>query len=122
MPAPASTCGPRGGVRGLAVAGLVALVAVGGGCGGGGAAGGESSNGRTLFVESGCGACHALRDAGTAGTVGPNLDDLSPGRSVVETFVRNGSAQMPAFENRLSGDQIARLADYVSTVAGSGGS
>lgn len=31
-------------------------------------------NGKTLFIEK-CGACHVMARAGTAGTIGPNLDD-----------------------------------------------
>ncbi|HEX2850685.1 MAG TPA: cytochrome c, partial [Acidimicrobiales bacterium] len=86
---------------------------------GGGSAGGAAAGGRALFVQSGCGTCHTLRDAGTTGTIGPSLDALKPGRSVVQLFVRRGSGQMPAFENRLSSAQIDELADYVSKVAGS---
>jgi cytochrome c6 len=46
------------------------------GCGTGGfsSEGGQSA-GRQLFLDAGCGACHTLADAGTAGTIGPNLDD-----------------------------------------------
>ena len=41
--------------------------------------GANRSNGKTLFVSgadgnASCGSCHTLLDAGTAGTVGPNLD------------------------------------------------
>lgn len=54
------------------VVGVVLLA----GCGTGGFSdeGGQSA-GRQLFLDAGCGACHALADAGTAGTIGPNLDD-----------------------------------------------
>jgi mono/diheme cytochrome c family protein len=46
------------------------------GCGTGGYVdSGSQGAGRQLFLDSGCGACHALADAGTAGTIGPNLDD-----------------------------------------------
>src|SRR3712207_8653471 len=32
----------------------------------------------TLFrSDNGCGSCHTLSEAGTNGTVGPNLDDIS---------------------------------------------
>jgi mono/diheme cytochrome c family protein/cytochrome c553 len=54
----------------------VALVAFSG-CGTGGAAhGGNTSNGKVLFAgDARCGSCHTLADAGSRGTVGPNLDD-----------------------------------------------
>ena len=35
--------------------------------------------GRDQFVET-CGSCHTLSDAGTNGQIGPNLDDVAPGR------------------------------------------
>lgn len=104
----------RGGV--LAVLVVVAVA----GCGGGGSSGGNSgAAGKALFVQTGCGACHTLKAAGTTGTIGPDLDARKPGKSVVETFVRRGSAQMPAFENRLSNQQIDALADYVSSAVAS---
>jgi cytochrome c oxidase subunit 2 len=43
----------------------------GGEAGGGGAA----PDGKAVFTDSGCGACHELADAGTTGGVGPNLDE-----------------------------------------------
>ena len=46
------------------------------GCGTGGYVdSGSQGSGRQLFLDSGCGACHTLADAGTRGTIGPNLDD-----------------------------------------------
>jgi mono/diheme cytochrome c family protein len=35
---------------------------------------GDPTNGKTLFVAR-CGSCHTLANAGTSGTIGPNLDD-----------------------------------------------
>ena len=44
-------------------------------CGTGGyVSSGSQGVGKKLFVDR-CGGCHTLADAGTAGTVGPNLDD-----------------------------------------------
>ena len=46
-----------------------------GGCGTGGYTdGGSQGAGKQLFTQA-CGVCHTLADAGTAGTIGPNLDD-----------------------------------------------
>jgi cbb3-type cytochrome c oxidase subunit III len=53
----------------------VAFVAAG--CGAVGrvtAADGDASSGKALFVKN-CGSCHALGDAKSQGTIGPNLDD-----------------------------------------------
>jgi cytochrome c6 len=46
------------------------------GCGTGGFVdSGSQGAGRQLFIDSTCGDCHTLADAGTNGTIGPNLDD-----------------------------------------------
>jgi cytochrome c oxidase subunit II len=36
----------------------------------------EMAQGRQLFVQTGCGGCHALGDANTAGQVGPSLEGI----------------------------------------------
>ncbi len=95
-----------------------------GGTAGGGAAGGEEVDGKTLFTEgngeaTACGSCHTLADAGATGSVGPNLDDARPSYDLVVDRVTNGSGAMPAFEGRLSEQQIRDVAAYVSTAAGS---
>jgi mono/diheme cytochrome c family protein len=59
----------------LAAACAAALTFVLAGCGTGGyTSGGSQGAGKQLFVQA-CGGCHTLADAGTSGTVGPNLDD-----------------------------------------------
>jgi uncharacterized membrane protein len=74
--------------------------------------------GKKLFVSAGCGSCHTLRDAGTSGKVGPNLDGAKPSRQRVIDQVSNGGGVMPSFKGRLSPAEIAAVADYVWTVAG----
>jgi uncharacterized membrane protein len=74
--------------------------------------------GKAVFASAGCGSCHALRDAGTTGTVGPSLDAAKPSRAKVVLQVTNGGGAMPAFRSTLSREQIAAVADYVSSVAG----
>lgn len=76
--------------------------------------------GKKVFAETAapaCAVCHALKNAGAEGAIGPNLDELKPDASRVEMAVRNGIGQMPAFQN-LSDDQIKAVAQYVSSVAG----
>jgi mono/diheme cytochrome c family protein len=75
-------------------------------------------NGKQVFASAGCGSCHTLKDAGTHGTVGPNLDALKPSKSIVAHQVENGGAVMPSFKSRLSPAQIDAVATYVSSVAG----
>ena len=39
---------------------------------------GDAKAGRQVFLTAGCTSCHTLKDAGSTGTVGPNLDDAKP--------------------------------------------
>ncbi|HEY2714798.1 MAG TPA: cytochrome c [Solirubrobacterales bacterium] len=75
--------------------------------------------GKTVFTTN-CASCHTLSEAGTTGTVGPNLDELQPEKALVETQVTNGGGVMPAFGGTLSPEEIEDVAEYVSTVAGTG--
>jgi cytochrome c553 len=87
---------------------------------GGAEAGGESAAvaaGKTVFTAN-CGTCHTLKEAGTSGTVGPNLDELEPEMATVEHQVETGGGGMPAFKGQLSTEEITDVATYVSTVAG----
>lgn len=122
---------------------LAALALLAAGCGTGGLARkGNAAEGKTLFVEK-CGGCHTLADAGTSGTVGPNLDSAFAGprqegfeESTMRQVVRgqiaypvqspsgvtvvDGEEQrppgMPA--NLVTGDDADAVATYVASVAG----
>jgi mono/diheme cytochrome c family protein len=91
--------------------------------GGGGQAGGQpgggggGSDGKAIFTAN-CGSCHTLADAGTSGSVGPNLDEAKPSRELAIQRVSNGKGVMPSFKGRLSDEQIQAVADYVSKNAG----
>ena len=80
--------------------------------------GGDAAAGEQVFASAGCGGCHTLEAAGSAGNVGPNLDELQPSEQQVATIVRQGRGAMPAFEGQLSDAQIADVAAYVSQNAG----
>jgi mono/diheme cytochrome c family protein len=82
------------------------------------AATGDPTAGKEVFTST-CGSCHTLADAGTSGAIGPNLDDLAPSEETVANQVRTGGGAMPAFGDELSAQQIADVAAYVSSVAGS---
>lgn len=77
-----------------------------------------STDGKELFAQAGCGACHAFKDAGSSGAIGPNLDATMPSRDVVVQRVTNGKGAMPSFKGKLDDDQIGAVADYVSGAAG----
>jgi uncharacterized cupredoxin-like copper-binding protein len=107
------------------LAALAALAALAG-CG----KGADLAKGKQLFTQR-CGSCHTLADAGTKGTIGPNLDDAFKqsiadgfGRDTIEGVVREQIAvpqggQMPA--KLVRGDDAKSVAAYVAAVAGKGG-
>ena len=81
---------------------------------------GDPVAGKEVFLGApACGGCHTLADAGATGTVGPNLDDSLPSAELVVDRVTNGRGVMPPFSATLSEQQIADVAAYVSSVAGS---
>jgi cytochrome c553 len=81
---------------------------------------GDPVSGKEVFLgASACGGCHTLADAGASGTVGPSLDESQPSAELVVDRVTNGQGGMPSFSSTLSEQQIADVAAYVSSVAGS---
>jgi mono/diheme cytochrome c family protein len=107
------------------------LIVVAAGCGGTTTA--DVDRGRTLFIEK-CGACHALAQAGTSSTVGPDLDaafaaaraagmDGETIKGVVIPQVEhprpstdNPTVSMPA--NIVTGRDLEDVAAYVGRYAG----
>lgn len=82
-------------------------------------AGGDPVAGKAIFLEAGCTGCHTLADAGSTGTLGPNLDDASPSADKVVERVTNGKGPMPSFAGSYTAQQIQDVAAYVSSAAGS---
>jgi cbb3-type cytochrome c oxidase subunit III len=72
---------------------------------------------KSMFVAS-CGSCHTLADAGTTGTVGPNLDDIKPTLEKAIAQITNGGGAMPPFKGKLTDKQIQALAEYVVQATG----
>jgi mono/diheme cytochrome c family protein len=91
--------------------------ATGGGQAGGGGAGG-ATDGESIFASAGCGTCHTLAAAGSTGTIGPDLDEAQPDEALAVERVTTGRGAMPAFEDRLSDEQIRAVARYVAENAG----
>jgi mono/diheme cytochrome c family protein len=75
------------------------------------------TDGKSIFTTS-CGSCHTLADAGTTGTVGPNLDQSRPSKALAVDRVTNGQGAMPSFKDSLDPQQIDAVAEYVSQAAG----
>jgi mono/diheme cytochrome c family protein len=113
---------------GLLVLGFAALTS---GCGQTGIAkGGDVSRGKQLFATK-CGSCHRLADAGSSGTIGPDLDSAFAGSraqhfrvSTIKQIVYDQiyhpapAGQMPA--KLVTGADAASVAAYVASVAGTG--
>ena len=117
----------------LALAGAALLAA---GCGGRAvdSSGADTNNGKQLFAKS-CGGCHTLADAGTAGTIGPNLDDAfraartEEGGSFHDSTIfdvtldqmKLAASPMPRFDTgpqELPEQDLEDIAAYVAAVAG----
>ena len=76
---------------------------------------GDPVAGKEVFVGAGgCGSCHTFSDAGTSGTIGPNLDESQPSFELAVDRVTNGQGAMPSFSEQLSEQQIADVSAYVS--------
>ena len=90
---------------------------------------GDRVLGKELFTAN-CGSCHVLADAGTAGVIGPNLDDAflqsradGIGNTTIQSIVRGptqepptGVPGMPA--DIVTGEDAEAVAAYVASVAG----
>ena len=91
-----------------------ATVTVTEGGGGGGSAAGDPEEGAQVFASAGCGGCHLFTPAGSQGQVGPPLDDVALSAAQVAGVVEKGRAAMPAFAGRLTQEEIADVAAYVT--------
>jgi cytochrome c oxidase subunit 2 len=85
--------------------------------------------GKKVFTTTGgCGACHTLADAATAGAIGPNLNKYLKGKSAafIRTSIVNpnafvekgfGAGIMPGnFSTSLSKDELDAVVKYLATV------
>ena len=89
----------------------------------------EDDDGLELFLDSGCGACHAIRGTAAAGQIGPDLTHVGGRLSIAAGLLPNNvgtiagwiaNAQglkpgnkMPSF-NTLSGQELRTLAQFLS--------
>jgi len=82
--------------------------------GGGAAAEGDPENGKSIYASAGCGGCHTFAEAGSTGTVGPSLDESNMDFDAAVQQIENGGGAMPAFGDRLSDQEIADVAAFVT--------
>lgn len=92
--------------------------------------GGEAVDGAALFVDTGCGSCHVLADAGSDGAIGPSLDEVLPGQDeeMIRTSIVDPAAEtaegfsagvMPAnYGDTLSAEELDALVGYLAGAAG----
>ena len=60
-----------------------------------------------------CGVCHTLKATGSAGNIGPNLDQLNAQKSQIIYSVTKGVGVMPPWEGILTPEEIEAVAYYV---------
>jgi mono/diheme cytochrome c family protein len=82
--------------------------------GGGATAEGDAAKGKAVFASAGCGGCHTFEPAGSNGSVGPNLDDANVSMDAAVAQIENGGGGMPPFKDRLSEQEIADVAAFVT--------
>ena len=79
---------------------------------------GDPTSGKKVFLSAGCAGCHTLKDAGTNGKVGPNLDDSQPDLATAVERLTKGGGAMPSFKDQLGDKKIADVAAYVIKATG----
>jgi mono/diheme cytochrome c family protein len=83
--------------------------------------------GAQVYANNGCGSCHTLAAAQSAGTLGPNLDEAIPNMSkaqIREAILDPGSViapgypnAMPSFEGKLSPQELNQLIEFLVSSA-----
>jgi mono/diheme cytochrome c family protein len=85
------------------------------------------------FFATNCGGCHTLAQAGTTGTVGPNLDDVLAGQSpaqISSSITDPDATPSPGFPSgvmpqnygdTLTPEQLQQLVQFLTTAVGGGG-
>jgi cytochrome c oxidase subunit 2 len=78
-------------------------------------------SGRAVFARMGCGSCHTLAAAGSAGTIGPNLDSRLKHHTratliaqITAPASNGGFTAMPSdFGSRMSSGELDSLVDFL---------
>lgn len=82
----------------------------------------ELEIGKALFTGGAqpiaCAVCHTLDDAGTTGTIGPNLDELQPNADRIRKTMMEGMGAMPSFADGLDEAQREAVIKYVLHATG----
>ena len=90
---------------------------------------GDAAAGKAVFVDAGCGGCHAFKAAGTSATVGPDLDKTLKGKDAdfIEESIKDPNAEVAAgfapnimpqdYGSQLSSKEIADLVAFLQTAS-----
>jgi mono/diheme cytochrome c family protein len=81
----------------------------------------QLQRGKELFVGKAvpaCAVCHTLKDAGSQGAIGPNLDELKPSADRIMKVLKEGMGAMPSFANSLSQEDMEAVTAYVVNATG----
>jgi len=76
-----------------------------------------ASQGQTLFTAN-CANCHGPDGKGGEGLAGPDLTHVPMEHTAdeISTVIRDGGPKMPAFADRLSGEQITALIGHLDAM------
>jgi mono/diheme cytochrome c family protein len=64
--------------------------------------------------------CHTLKDAGAAGTIGPDLDELKADAPRIKKVLQEGMGVMPSFADSLDEASMDAIVAYVVHATGGG--
>ena len=74
----------------------------------------QVTQGRELFQNWSCSACHVLTDANGHGHIGPSLDgNAAMDHAFIVGRVTNGQGAMPGFGGQMTDEEIDLLASYI---------
>ena len=86
---------------------------------------GNREAGKEVYVDNGCGGCHAFEAAGTSGTTGPNLDESLQGKDAdyIEKSIVDPNAEVASgfspnimpqdYGSQLSQQELANLVAFL---------
>ena len=86
---------------------------------------GNREAGKKVYVDNGCGGCHAFEAAGTSGTTGPNLDESLQGKDAdyIEKSIVDPNAEVASgfapnimpqdYGSQLSQQELANLVAFL---------
>lgn len=87
--------------------------------------------GAQIYGLNGCGGCHTLAAAESAGNLGPNLDEVIPTMTDAEikesiydpsaVIAKGYPNAMPSFEGKITPDQLDQLVEFLVTSAAADG-